>query len=242
MPVESDFGDDEREPAVAYAGPKSFVAWADEVFGTSYDFRVRGIDSATCQPCGNELLLAAGSPIDTGPELVAQASGSTAVPGEEVYAVRAQDVGPVGGQVKGRRIDVFGGGPVVNLGGGCGTGGTISVVGPAALGYPDFEIRVDGADPGALFALLNLTVPGLPPLECAAGCEWLPFADPPIAVLPLVGGSASVSFAIPCNEALDGASVQVQWTAAFTPPIPCPVILGPANASWTDILQVTLRP
>ena len=78
------------------------------------------------------------------------------------------------------------GGAVVDLGGACGNGGTLTLdpSDPFAIGHPDVWFRLDGADPGALFAIFNLNVAG-PELACGSCVLTPPFL---LSFEPIAGG------------------------------------------------------
>src|SRR5262245_38341595 len=61
----------------------------------------------------------------------------------------------VDSDLRARRVEEVGpGGPVTDLGGGCGGGGVAWVNGPVAIGNSSFALTLSGADPGATGSLL----------------------------------------------------------------------------------------
>ena len=78
MLFEAEPNDDEIDPAVAYAGAKTFVAWSDAVAGLDYDLLVLAVDPKTCVTCETETLVALLN-FENGAEMASQLSGATVV-------------------------------------------------------------------------------------------------------------------------------------------------------------------
>lgn len=126
------------------------------------------------------------------------------------------------------------GGPVTNLGGGCGNGGTISLVGAPAIGNPDLEVRLSGADPAAIGAALGFSVAGAPTTPCG-GC----IINTYYAVLGTapVNGAAQFGLSVPCDPGLRGQTFEVQWIVGPTSQQPCSIL---PPISFTGRIALTL--
>jgi hypothetical protein len=129
-------------------------------------------------------------------------------------------------------LEAFGaGGPISNLGGGCGAGGSIDTSGSAAIGNPKFRISLAGADPSATIGVLNLSPPGSP-IVCGP-CSVNPYVLTTVA--GLAGGSAQVDIAVPCKPSLVGKTVEAQWSVALTSSSTCSLA---DNFSFSDRLLI----
>jgi hypothetical protein len=125
------------------------------------------------------------------------------------------------------------GGPVTDLGGGCGAGGTLAVLGPVSLGS-DVVLKLSGADAAASIGLLNVAAVG-PPTSCGP-CALVPYQL--FVLLALSGGGASLTATLPCDPALLGAAAVLQWTVGPTSATGC-ALLG-AHRALSNAVQVTI--
>lgn len=236
--VEADFNDPEIDPAVGFVGPMYLVTYSDLHMTTgpiNYSLGCWPISAADYQICGIEQAPAGTSPNNRGPEVATRLSGSTSETTDALIAWEAAaNTPPFDGDVRAHRWRAFVGGPVTNIGGGCGEGGAIGFQGLAAVGNPDFELSLKNAGLGAVLGILNLSGP-FPTIDCGS-CSWLPF-DLTFAV-PLVAGAAGFPFPIPCDSGLAGKTLHAQWTVAFTSASPC--ALAP-NVSFSDRLEIQIE-
>ena len=163
-------------------------------------------------------------------------------PSNTPWAMAAPPCGPrwiVGGGVKPPKLLTLAlraagpGGPVVDLGGGCGAGGQMAVVGPVSLGS-SVVLQLVGADPGASVGLLNIA--GVGPATGCGPCALVPYSV--LVLLPLAGGGTELSAAIPCEPGLLGASAVLQWTVGPTAATGC-AVLGPHRA-LSNAVQLTI--
>ncbi len=119
----------------------------------------------------------------------------------------------------------FGGGPVTDLGGGCGVGGVLTAPSPAAVGNPSFRLQLAGVGPSTTFGLLVAGMPG-PGLPCA-GCV-LQLPDYATAVFGVSTGGATINLPLACVPSWVGQ--EIVWQTWVPSPGPCP-LLAPASAS-----------
>jgi len=125
------------------------------------------------------------------------------------------------------------GGAVSDLGGGCGAGGTLSVLGPVSPGL-DVTLKLAGADPGATVGVLNIAAAG-PPTSCGP-CALVPYQL--LVLLPIAGGGISFPATVPCDASLVGSTAVLQWTVGPTTSTGCP-LLG-AHRALSNAVQVTI--
>jgi hypothetical protein len=225
---------DQTSPCVDFAGPKALVGWRS-TGGLPFQngLYVRGFDRTTCAPCEPPVQFATSlaGVVHDFPEIAARYGGGLLR--DEAMLVWEAVSSTEGPDVKARLVEALGGGPVVDLGGGCGAGGTASVNGPVAIGNPAFAFTLAGAPPGATAAVFNVNLPGAP-VVCGS-CSLTPFyfAIP----YPLLFGGARFALPLPCELGLLGATVEVQWTVLESGSNPCPAARG---ASFSNRLQVTV--
>jgi len=219
--IETGAGDDERNPAVAYAGAKSFVAFVD-TDGTDNVY-VKGVVTATAEIAEAEM--AFNTPAeDRAPALASEWAGGQNA-GDGVYLAWRAD------EILGQRLEAFGGGTVTNLGGGCGGGGTMFASGVAAVGNADFRLDVSGVN--APVVMLSISNPTLP-FICGP-CETIVFSSFLDIVAPAAGGVAKVNTPIPFDMGLAGVQVHAQFTAIGTPGSPCALIQNVASSNRLEI-------
>jgi hypothetical protein len=203
---------DEVFPAVDFARDKYILSWADDSAG-NYNTWMMGLSLSSCLPCERSVLVDGSGTSDLRPRIAAMASSSTSaiVPdaGLIVWHSCANISCNPPGDIKGQLVEAVGqGGPVINLGGGCGAGGTIIALGPVAIGNPFFGLGLSGADVGATTAVAIIGAAQLN-LPCGA-CTLRPV---PLVALSTgaVGGSAQVTVPIPCTLSFLGVTLYTQW-------------------------------
>jgi hypothetical protein len=222
--------------SVSMRAGKAFVAYTKSgVF--SYPLAVVGLNPADCSVCESETQIAVlnrpGTPCVS---LNASSSGALYNTVGLVLWDDATSFGSADTDVKAQYVSVLGGGgTAVDLGGGCGGGGTIT---PALMGAPQIGngglvVATTNIDTAATLALLNVTFPQAP-LVCGS-CQWAPFLITQGA--PIFGGTAGLTLTIPCNPALVGGVLDVQFTLLGTTATPCALF---PNASLSNIVRLTL--
>jgi hypothetical protein len=201
------------------------------------DVYLKGLDPSDCDTC--EPAFALDTSIgtwDSSPQLASQYSGGSGQ--DHVLAAWWSAEAGIGTfqdpVVKLQLLEAFGAsGSAQYLGGGCGSGGTISAQGTIAAGSQDFAIHLDGADPLATTAVLILGPPATP-FSCGPCDVMLSGSQLP---LPLAGGAAAVTLPIPCDDALVGAQLDAQWAVLPTATGPCPAL---GNVGASSRLRLTL--
>ena len=210
--IASGVGVDESRPAVAMLGPKTAIAWSREISlqpPASAEIVVR-MYGKSCQVCGLEADIGSSTQpwYDSGPVLASRrASGD---PGDRGFlAFESTNLRPpFAGEIHGQLLEAVGaGGSVVENTPPCGSGGTIGHTAPIALASA-YAYTLNGADPAAGVALLNLAAPGAARLPCGPCLIVAPLIQVPAVV---TGGNASVASSAPCAMSLVGGVVQLQW-------------------------------
>ena len=235
-------GRDERAPAIAYSEPKYLVVWSEQGDAIlDAELRILELEAATGEVCrAAEPIPGSSSGGHAGEvELAARQSGTTdSVDGLLAVWHHASIAPTFFSTIRSVTLAAIGpGGPVDDLEGGCGDAGTLSVANAAALGNPDFELLLTGADPDATVGILALN-----PLEnllpCGS-CTWLVWAPSPSLrfTAPIVSGQASTSFPLPCDPALFGQPLHAQWTVVGGSASPCS--LAP-NTGLSNRLRIEL--
>jgi hypothetical protein len=218
--LEGTVGQNEREPAIDFAGSKYIVAWNEEVTPANYDMWMVSVAPDSCAACEPKVALDTSPTDDFLPNVGAQASAATALTGDQAMVVwQAVTIIGATGDVKAQRVEAIGaGGAMVDLGGGCGGGGIAGTNGPVAVGNSAFALTLAGADAGATGSLVNVSPP-VAPFSCGP-CMLIP----PFLTFfePVSGGAAALPLAIPCDLGLLGGTVHVQWAAFPTAASPCP--------------------
>ena len=123
---------------------------------------------------------------------------------------------------------------MLDLGGGCGPGGTLSANGPAALGNSGFEIALTGADPGASVVIVHVA-DAIAPTVCGP-CLLTPAVYGSF-VRPLSNGGFTEPVPLPCSPVWVG--VAVVWQCGVLSPGSGPCATFP-NAAISNRLQATL--
>lgn len=204
-------------PSVGHGLAKTWLGYRSVTTfpGTNVQLRIAGIDSDSCNTCNDTF------PVGSVNErVVAATATSGGAPGRErALAVWLHTFGGVIAQY----LENHGsGGATADLGGGCGTGGTPAFSQAPSIGCNGLTCSVTGLPATTLATIFNFSAPGAT-VPCGA-CVWTPFAVTQSP--PLVGGSASVTFAIPCVSSLVGAQFETQWTSVDLTAAPCPLLPG----------------
>ncbi|HEX5051843.1 MAG TPA: hypothetical protein VFZ65_08735, partial [Planctomycetota bacterium] len=190
-------------PSVAYALGRAWLGYyslGSTLGGAVANRRVVALDSTSCTTCGDtfSVLFANSSPSTSlirnrclatttsggkpnGEEaLFVWADPSLVVSSTALIAQRLRDFGTVG--------------TTANLGGGCGTTGTLAFNHPPGIGSSGFRCTLSGLPPTALLPIFNFSPP-TSTFPCGA-CVWTPFSV--TLTPPILGGAAFVEFPIPC--------------------------------------------
>lgn len=126
-------------------------------------------------------------------------------------------------------------GPIVDLGGGCGGGGTMTVSGLSLMGQP-LTFDLTGADPVATDARLAFNFKN----EFApfGACVWMVWQPSPAFRIPTtpVNGVDQVVLPLPCSNSLSGITINAQWNVF--PTTASPWVLP--NFSLSNIVQFTM--
>lgn len=241
---------DGTRPAIAWSPAKTWVGWRSDPLVGSTSFHLRAFDSKTCLACegtfvldvgdndSNEWITVAtaysGGPFIPSPPITVPSD----IPPETAFAVwSARDTGG--------SLDIFGqalannagGGSYTNLGGGCGSEGTVSFPYPPSIATSLWRIELLDLPATTALVYYNVTTADASTALPCGSCLWLPFyiAGTP----PLVGSttkSTHVDFVVPCDASFVGGSLIVQWTIVDPASAPCPQIVG---LSTSDLWRVT---
>lgn len=234
--VEATVGEDEFTPDVTDLGSRFLVAWAQN--STTDDGCRAKLLRDDCTRCNAVMVLdglAAVARTRT-PSIAAQVPGAAdsrptmIVFAEQMLAgATLQDARVVAQPVAAEAA----GAPPVDLGGGCGLGGTAATVGGGfVVGNDEFAMTVTGADPSAiLFRSLGFPSSGL---QCSICTLTQPLA---FDFATNVAGSASTPYPVPCSAGLTGVQLEFQWVSFLTTWNPCPLAPG---MSATNRLQIQL--
>ncbi|MCR9243726.1 MAG: hypothetical protein NXI31_01755 [bacterium] len=202
-------------PSVGYSHGKTWLGYRENFLGSTA-LRARGIDPKSCIYC-QDLFTAQVPAGDTRVVVATTMSGNETsrqeglVVWEENFDIWAQRIADYGNQ-----------GTVVNLGGGCGAGGTQSVTAPN-LGMSSINCSVYGLAPTAVLTMFNFTL--TPTVVTCGTCEWL---QPQVAlILPITAsGSARFTYGFPCDPTLAGVQFETQWTTYDPATAPCAIYPG----------------
>lgn len=218
--------------AVGWRPGKSFVAWKEN--GISDTVRVQGFDQATCLSCEGPITIRISDNGGTTVGLCMGASGGN-YEVEDGLLVWNDDVpgGSIDQNIVAMRLDALPNtGSVQNLGGGCGAAGTVAAPWPPVIGNGFFSVQLVNADPASTVALLNLN--GASATFPCGTCQILPFFV--TVPLPVANGNSAQGLPLPCDPALSGGVLDVQWTVVTPSSTPCTL---PA-ISFSDILRITI--
>jgi hypothetical protein len=220
----------QRAPRVAHNLGKTLIVFASNLAG--YVPRIVGVDSNTLGICESPFYL--GFPINLVDQALASvSSGGQVADDRALFAFSVP--GALNIETHGQLLDATGpGGAVVDLGGGCGLGGTTWAQGPAAIGNGYLVFHLAGADPTATVAICNVAINPPSPLLCGP-CAWTPFQF--TFVQNAAGGGSAQGIAVPCNTSLLGLNLEAQWTVVTPGVAPCALFPG---FSLSNRLRLTL--
>lgn len=206
--IEGEVNDSEVMPAVGWTGEAYLVAYADvdtsSLGTTTYDLHLKAIDPLDCTVCQPEEIVS-DLPLNDErfPAFAAEHAGG-ATGGDGALLVYDSDATDVWELL--RHTDA---GLAVELGGGCGGGGTASVHCPVA-GNPGVAHRNEGLTPGDLAWLVMSTTQGN---ATCGSCTLVPAIAGGFTFSAVAGpdGVAQVTTSVPANPALVGLVYWEQW-------------------------------
>lgn len=227
-------------PDVALLGDNFGLAYmvADPAAIFDDDSYVRVLGPAGA-PIGNELRLdlvpGINYPYEHAPRLISKRDGDPASTSDEGLVVFADQntSATFDSDVGLQALEAMGnGGPITDLGGGCGPGGLAVSPGPAALGNSLLPLELYGAEPLAVpFVLLGLS-------NQRISCGVCDFVDPLNAwFVPNTAGTATTVLAIPGDPGLIGFTFDFQFLSFNVLYVGCPVLPG---AATSNIVRVTI--
>tara|TARA_R110002072_G_scaffold303063_1_gene492431 strand:- start:8003 stop:10225 length:2223 start_codon:yes stop_codon:yes gene_type:complete len=217
------------DPVVAYAPGRTWLAYFAITGLVTQKLLYRAVDSGTCTDC-QDVGSINWTPQYGLPAIASMTSGGFAN-GEDMLLAF-----PLVNGIWAQRLRNYGlAGTSASLGGGCGGGGTLSYSHAPGIGSSGLVGTVSGLSNTALLSVFNLSS-ALAPLSCGT-CQWLPFQA--TATAPILAGSASFAFAIPCLPALIGTQVYTQWTSVDLGAAPCGAYPG---LIMSDIVRLTIGP
>ncbi|MBL8899022.1 MAG: hypothetical protein JNM84_15385 [Planctomycetes bacterium] len=228
-------GSDEHSPDVARLGSRYCVVYCEGASALEDNAYAWLVDD-DCTVCNARIDLdgpAAGAVRESGPRVASATDFDLARDHGLVSFSEALNVPPFTSAISALRVENQSAGfPPVDLGGGCGAGGTPSTNGAFAVGNATFTVSVAGLGPNAA-VYFNLGFPsfGLPCGTC-------------VLTNPLVFESASRAgssyykvLPIPCSPEFAGAVIETQFVTLSTASSACPVLPG---VSMTNRLRWTL--
>lgn len=230
--VEATVGEDEFTPDVADLGSRFLLAWAQN--STTDDGCRAKLLRDDCTRCNDVMEfdgLAASARTRT-PSIAAQVPG--AADSRPTMLVFAEQAALASARVVAQGVAAEAAGtPPLDLGGGCGLGGTAGTSGGGfVVGNDEFALTVTGADPSAiLFRSLGFPGSGI---QCALCTLTQPLA---FEFAVNVAGSASTPYPVPCTSAFTGLALEFQWVSFLSTWNPCPAAPG---LSATNRLQIQL--
>jgi hypothetical protein len=233
--LEATRGEDEYAPDIAILGSRFCVVYAERA-GALLDDCHAWLVNTNCTTCNAKIgldgLNGAGWNRESSPRIASEFVST----GDDTALIafnEALDAPPFTSRVVAQRVENQSAGtPPVPVSGACG-GGIAGASGPFVVGNAGFQFTLSGADPaGVLFLSLGFPGPGLP---CGACSLTQPVS---FDFKPNLGGSAISLFAIPCDPAYVGTTLEFQWVAFNTAVNSCPAAPGLAT---TRRMQVTLE-
>jgi hypothetical protein len=184
-------------------------------------------------PIGGELRLdvttAGHYQFEHAPRIIGRRDGDATTAADDGLCVFAdQDNQSAESDIGLQAVEAIGpGGPVVDLGGGCGPAGLCSVRGPCALGNATFAIDLHGAQTLAV-PFLIVDYSSRPPL----GCGVCTVTDPDLWLFGAnTAGTATCTLPLPGAAVFDGLALELQWAALNVAYVGCPLVPGAAASN-----------
>ncbi len=239
--IKGDPRDDESQPTVAYLGDdKVVVGWRDMLVLGAQDSEIRMVNilPLEARPCGRQFGIRAGIlHASSDPKFASKASAGAASD-EAMLSWATFDLAS-GNQLTYRVLweGMGSGGPVRNLGGGCGPSGTAAANGPFAFGNRDFAFTLTGSNNGSsTLAACSISFNPAPSFfRCGPGCALMP-GDFSANVAMDAMGNAELAVPVGCRAQFFGLVLNAQFVV-YTPSFnPC----GIAPVSVSNTVQVVL--
>jgi hypothetical protein len=239
---------DTTRPAVGWSPTTTWIGWREKGAFTNSTLRVRSFDSSTCTACEGAFTLDTGTN-DTsewisvattwsgGPRLTITGQPTPPALPDEAFAVwSARDAG--------NSLDIFGqvlannaqSGTTLQLGGGCGSAGTVSFHGTPSIGSSSFSATIANLPLSTVLVYVNIATDAPANAIACGACQWLPFQI--ATTVPLVDAGngtlkATRTFPIGCQPGLVGATVLLQWTVVDPSANPCAQVAALSmSAMW----------
>jgi hypothetical protein len=168
------------------------------------------------------------------PRLIGRRAGNPNTPADDGIAVFADQSATTGDSNVGvQAVESMGaGGPILDLGGGCGPGGIASTPGPFALGHPAFPMELYGAEALAVpFVFVGLPAPRIQCGVCSVIQSVLCW------FVPNQAGTALTSMQAPADTASLGLVIEFQFVTLNVNYVGCPPVPGIAAS---NIVSATL--
>ncbi|MGE3172363.1 MAG: hypothetical protein AB7O97_07025 [Planctomycetota bacterium] len=221
-------------PDVALLGDRFAAAYQSGIPGQPYidDCYVR-VFERNGTPVGDEqhldLTIAGNYQFEHAPRLISRRDGDADTTADDGLVVFAdQDNRSAESDIGLQAIEAMGqGGPVVDLGGGCGPAGLCAVRGACALGNQSFAIDLHAAQTLAVPFLIVGWSPR-PVLTCGV-CA---ITDPHLFLFGAnTAGTATTTLALPTDAAFAGLPLELQWIAFNVAYVGCPLVPGAAASN-----------
>ncbi|MEO6594246.1 MAG: hypothetical protein ABIP94_05790 [Planctomycetota bacterium] len=210
-------------PTVGYTPGRTWLGYQNvsTLPSTSTTLRVAAIDSGSCANCNDPFIV----PFPDGTRIVvATMTSGGLTTGEDALAVYHDTFDDVNAQLL-RNYGTSGG--YSNLGGACGASGFQSFSHSPGIGSSGLRNTLAGLPATTLAAIFNFSPPTT--TSACGPCVWTPFSvtlSPPI-----LSGTATVEFGIPCLASLVGQQFETQWTTIDFSQAPCPFFPGLTNSN-----------
>ena len=233
---------DTTKPAVGFSFGKTWIGFrSSSVLTSSSSLNLRGFDSNTCVACEGSFVLGSGaSSSDEWIAVATPTSGGSFTDDRGLAIWSAPDSSStldVNCQFLANNAQ---GGSYTNLGGGCGTTGTLNFSGAPSIGTSWWFSSLTNLPFTTLAAFYNLTTANSSLAIPCGACLWMPFEISGVSQVQFdqqLGGTASFASLIPCNPNLVGANLIVQWTVVNPLASPCP---GFPTLSISDRWRMTI--
>ena len=230
---------DEPRPAIGFGLAKSYIAYRTYETLTTGTIRIRGVNTSNCATC-EPTLVADTVVFDAGhTTAIASTHSGGAYYDDRLLVAWSKYVGSNADVAVHALKNNTGGGTVVNNGGGCGQGGTLTFSPGPAIGTNWFIFGIVGLPVDSAVSVFNLSVPGSPTLACGP-CVSNPFQNTSVVLTQTSDGitaEASTVSTIPCVLGLVGVTFDVQWTSLTPSASPCSLFPG---LSVSDSYRLTI--
>jgi hypothetical protein len=233
---------DTTKPAVGFSYGKTWIGYRSNsiLTGTS-SLAIRGFDTNTCVACEGAFTLGTGA--QSSDEWIAVAtptSGGAYYDDRGLAVWSAPDSSSTLDVNCQLLVNNAQAGSYTNLGGGCGTAGTLAFNGAPSIGSSWWYTSLTNLPFTTLAAFYNITTASSTIAIPCGACLWMPFEISGTSLVQFdqqLGGTASAVAMIPCNPNLVGANLIVQWTVVNPLASPC---LAFPSLSISDRWRMTI--